>query len=181
MKYCKPLPAASVLADLLAYDPDTGALVWKERTPVSAKQPSQWNAKYAGKTFNKGADGYHRVAIFEIRYPAHRIIWKMVYGADPEIIDHVNGDRSDNRLSNLRSVSFADNCRNRKIPNSNSSGTIGVYFNKHRQKWQASIRADGKLMHLGVFENISEAISARQQASIKYGYHANHGRPSDVV
>ena len=93
-------------------------------------------------------------------------------------IDHVNGDRSDNRVVNLRSVAHQENHRNRAIPKSNTSGVMGVYWGKRDRKWYAQIKINGKKKHLGSFSCKKKAIQARKKAEIDYGFHANHGRDS---
>jgi hypothetical protein len=101
----------------------------------------------------------------------------LTYGSWPEDqIDHINGNKKDNRLENLRAVSNRENLRNKKIYKNNTSGTIGVSFYKSKQGYQASIKINGKRKNLGVFKNKEEAIAARAAANIKYNFHENHGR-----
>jgi hypothetical protein len=84
-------------------------------------------------------------------------------------IDHINGDRLDNRKCNLRISNTITNQRHRvKIPCNNKSGYIGVYWNKNRNKWRASIFANFKHISLGSFESIEDAIEARKEAEEKY-------------
>lgn len=87
----------------------------------------------------------------------------------------------DNRLENLRDVSNRENARNQKISKNNTSGTLGVYFYKRDQNYQASIKINGKIKHLGYFKNKEEAIAARAAANIKYNFHENHGRKEAKV
>lgn len=105
---------------------------------------------------------------------AHRVIWKMVYGHDPDDIDHINGIRSDNRLMNLRNVTRAENLKNLSVSTRNKSGIIGVC--QARGKWVAQIKINGKTTHVGTFATKTEAARARLIASQKAGYHANHGK-----
>jgi hypothetical protein len=104
----KPLPSQSELSKLLRYEPETGRLIWR---PQSGRV-KEWNTKYAGQeAFAHVNDrGYRCGRIAGRDYKAHRIIWKLVHGHDPEYIDHINMDRGDNRLCNLRSVTHAENC-----------------------------------------------------------------------
>ena len=82
-------------------------------------------------------------------YKAHRVIWKMVYGSDPHYIDHINGDRTDNRISNLRSVTKAQNNRNKRLRSDNKSGVTGVHWYNPRNKWRVDVRYNGKTKHIG--------------------------------
>jgi HNH endonuclease len=90
-------------------------------------------------------------------------------------IDHINGDRSDNRWENLRDATHAENHRNMRISKRNTSGRVGVSWGKAQQQWQAYISMDGKLLHLGFFGSWDDASSAREAAERHLGFHANHG------
>lgn len=105
----------------------------------------------------------------------HRIIWKMVYGEEPDTIDHINGDPSDNRLVNLRSVPQGDNARNIKLKKNNTSGHMGVYFDKRRKMWVSRIH-HGHNRHLGHYNTYEEAVQVRKEAERRYWFHENHGR-----
>ena len=181
----KPLPTADVLRQLLRYDPETGKLFWKERGPEwfnpSATRTAQhicnlWNVRYSGKeALTKiERDGHLQGTVQGAYYKAHRVIWKMVHGYDPDIIDHINGNASDNRLMNLRSVEYRENHLNKSTYRNNSSGQRGVYL--RRKRWYAWISRGGNQHHLGTFATKDEAISARRAAEVAHGFHPNHGR-----
>jgi hypothetical protein len=106
----------------------------------------------------------------------HRIIWIMQYNEHPIEIDHINGNRLDNRLNNLRACSHAENHKNVKRPTHNSSGITGVAWHKQAEKWRAFITIKQKQKHLGLFSTKEEAIQCRKIAETKYGFHSNHGR-----
>lgn len=95
----------------------------------------------------------------------HRIITNAKKG---EFVDHINGDKLDNRLSNLRIVTNQQNCMNRKLVSNNTSGVTGVYWNKGMSKWQAQIMYKRKYMYLGCYDNIEDAVKARKDAEKKY-------------
>jgi len=100
----------------------------------------------------------------------------MVYGYWPNQIDHIDGDRANNSLHNLRDVTNQINSMNIKIPSSNTSGHIGVCWDKSRNKWLAHITVDQKLKNLGRFINKEDAVKVRKEAERIYRYHENHGR-----
>jgi len=100
----------------------------------------------------------------------------MFYGEFPAgFVDHINHDRCDNRISNLRVVATKrENCRN-QAKKQGLSGICGVLA-RPSKRWQAQIKGDGKLVCLGTFDTKEEAAAARQAANEKYGYHKNHGK-----
>ncbi len=172
----------TVLQEFLSYCPETGDLTWRPRAPhwfADEIQFKAWNAKYADKPafFSVADSGYKVGQINHKPYKAHRIIWAIVHGEWPTgLIDHINGDRSDNRIENLRVVSPTGNMRNMRLPSRNKSGVIGVWWNKRIGKWTSQIRTDGGRVHVGDFSEKDDAIAARKAASERYGYHDNHGR-----
>lgn len=177
----RPLPSQEVLRQLLSYIPETGKLLWLERGPEwfpSARSFNAWNSRFPGlEAFTcKGAGGYYKGTVNNVYYLAHRVIWKMCHGDEPQNIDHVNGIRTDNRLSNLRAASPSDNARNTKIRMDNSSGRIGIHWSATKGKWEAAIQSSGVRHHLGTFATKDEAISARRAAEVAHGFHPNHGR-----
>lgn len=178
----KTLPCVTLLRLLLDYDPETGKLFWKGRGPkwfASQRSYSSWNSQFSGKeAFGFTDDRGYRVSVLLGRkYSAHRIIWKHYHGFDPQDVDHINGDRSDNRLENLRTVSRLTNTRNQKMPSNNTHGHVGVYFEKNKRLWRAQIRIEGVLKGLGRFSSFDDAVAARKAAETAYDFHPNHGRP----
>lgn len=170
------LPTVDELRKLLAYNPDTGELTWLPRKNVR----KCWNRRYAGHPALAcvHSDGYRKGRLHRKLLRAHRVAWAIHHGRWPALdLDHINGDRSDNRISNLRQVTRSENQRNMRLPSDNKSGVIGVYWSTARQKWVAEIRdADGKKKHLGVFEDLKAAADVRKAAEAEHGYHKNHGR-----
>jgi hypothetical protein len=168
------LPSADDIRKRLAYDTDTGVFVWRRCVTM----PNNWNARYAGAVAGCiDTHGYRLIRIDgRLRY-AHRLAWLIVTGEWPaDQIDHVSGNRADNRIANLRAVSHADNMRNAAMRADNTSGHMGVNWHKAAGKWRAKIKADGRDIHLGLFPDLSDAIAARKAAEITYGFHPNHGR-----
>ena len=162
---------------LLRYDPSTGKLYWRDRNELEP-DAKRWNKRYAGKeAFTTKCGGYMYGPIRGVTCSAHRVVWAIVYGEWPSAdVDHINGDRTDNRLSNLRVVCRKENTRNRKIPKTNTSGSMGLGWYPDRQKWRVVITSDGKRRHLGYFSDFNEAVKARKEAEKIYLFHHNHGR-----
>lgn len=166
---------------LLKYEPETGKLFWKERVPEmfkSQRDCNAWNARWSGEEAfaASGNHGYKYGKVLGVEYLAHRVIWLLHTGSWPaDQVDHVNGARSDNRLSNLRAVSRAENAKNKRLRVDNTSGVHGVYWRPRYQKWGARIEVGGKTKHLGYFDDKNAAIDARKRSEAELGYHANHG------
>jgi hypothetical protein len=185
----KPLPDQETLLKLLRYEPETGKLYWRER-PVSMFRPGNtssehnckvWNAAHAGREAYpcknpRGSRGYVQANLLGSKYLKHRIIWKMMTGQDPIEVDHINGDKSDNRWMNLRAVGRRENSKNLCLHERNNSGCTGVFWNNQFSRWQASISANGRRMHLGLHTSKESAIIARKAAERDLGFHPNHGR-----
>ena len=188
----KPLPDQSALLQCLIYDPDSGELTWKVRPESSflsrehrtpAHMANAWNANWAGKpAFTTVAkNGYLTGIINGRKLYAHRVIYVMVYGVEPEDIDHEDGNRQNNRIQNLVSKTRGGNLRNRRLSSNNTSGYHGVSFSRRHKLWSVVIYDDKKPIHLGWFRGKDDAIAARKAAEIKYGYHPNHGLPTNMI
>ena len=108
----------------------------------------------------------------------HRILWETFNGPIPNgmDIDHINGDRLDNRPENLRIVSRKENMQNTKVYNTNTSGVTGVTWIKAKNRWRAYVMIDYKQTHLGHYTDWFDAVCARMSANNRYGFHENHGR-----
>lgn len=130
-----------------------------------------------GEEVGYTVDGYKMSKVLGKSYMLHRLAWLYEYGVLPtEQIDHIDHDRTNNRISNLRLVKHSDNAKNQTKRCTNTSGHTGVVWNKANQKWIAQIKVDYKYKYLGSFENKEKAIEMRKQAEIEYGFHKNHGK-----
>ncbi len=173
---------AALLRRLLRYDPETGKLFWRVRSVdlfVAATERKAngvcavWNKRYAGtEALTAITHGYQHGNIFDRRVRAHRAIFCMLHGYWPDQVDHINGDRMDNRPHNLREVSVAENNRNIGASHKNTSGVPGVCWDRSRSKWL--VRCSKK--QVGRFGNFADAVAARTNALRDQGYHQNHGR-----
>lgn len=175
----KPLPSQEVLRQLLDYNPETGELRWKERGPEwftgprAPREMLRWNGRYAGKPALTQCDpaGYLVGVLRRERYMAHRVIWKLVTGQDPDQVDHINGVKHDNRIENLRNADRVQNNRNAKQRRDNTSGVTGVHFHGASKKWCVKVGNT----RLGLFDNFADAVSARSAAIIGLGFSDRHG------
>jgi hypothetical protein len=155
------------------FDYRDGDLYWKVR-------PAR-NVDISKPAGSVNSWGYRQIQFKGKQYYAHRLVWLYVHGKFPnEQIDHINGDKLDNNIENLRDVSCQENKRNVSKYSNNRSGHTGVIWATHADKWVASIRVDGKLKHLGLFNILEDAVEARLQANIEHGYHDNHGREKEI-
>lgn len=149
------------LKELLLYNSDDGTFVWK-----IGRSGSSGLGNLAGSIHSKG---YKRVQLDGTYYLMHRLAWLYTYGKFPlNTIDHINGVRTDNRISNLREATISENNQNRGMLKNNTSGHKGVSWNKRIKKWEVSIFANGKKHSLGCFDNPEEAAIAYKEAAAKY-------------
>lgn len=163
----KKLPAQEYLSSLFDYK--EGALYWRIRKAYKTKV-----GDLVGHVNNHG---YRTVIIDGKTYRCSRIVWKMVNGVEPiGDIDHIDGNRDNNSIENLRDIKKALNSRNRKTPKTNKSGVIGVSWNKNLKKWHAQCYLNKKRKHLGFFKVLEEAKRAREIFERENNYHKNHGR-----
>lgn len=139
----RKMPPADLLRELLTYDPLSG-VIFKMN---------------GGRADTVGSQGYRCVMILGDRWPAHRIAWLLHHGRPPvDQIDHINGDRSDNRLANLRECDNRLNSANRRA--TNPHGFKGVKPGRHGKRWQAKIKNHQRDIHLGTFDTPEEAHEA---------------------
>lgn len=141
----------SELVTLLDYNPATGEFRWRD------------TGKLAGSKNNRG---YWKIGILGKRgVLAHRLAWVLYYGYWPEgNLDHIDGDRLNNKIDNLRIATPSQNGMNSKTPSNNTSGQKGVMWEKDRKKWAVQIRTNGKLKRFGRFKNFEDAVAAYQVA-----------------
>jgi hypothetical protein len=181
----KKLLTQERLRQVLDIDLGAGVLVWKERGIEgfsSERSRRSWNAKNAGKVAGsidgRVKHGYRIIGIDGALYAAHRLVWFYAHGQMPaQTIDHIDGNKLNNALANLRDVSQRDNCRNRAVRRDSKTGVTGVII-KPSGRYQAQIGLGGRTRPIGTYETLEAAQAARKHADRKYGYHENHGRIS---
>lgn len=180
-------PAISEIAAAIAYDPESGGLTWKSRpassfssgTQPASQTAASWNSQFAGKPALscRSAQGYLVGNFRGKRLAAHRVAWALHSGAWPaDAIDHRNGNRTDNRIINLRAVTQAENNKNLKISSLNTTGVMGVDYIAKSGRYRARIRVNGKGTHLGCFTTLAEAAEVYREAMALHGYADQHGR-----
>lgn len=155
------------LKEYLDYNPDTGIFVWKKKTHIRAPIVI---GEVAGHLEN---DGYKRITLFGKRYFAHRLAWIYMKESIPDKmqIDHINRNRDDNRIENLRLATSTENKRNCKKTKVNKSGYKGVHFDSAKRlvrKWRAQIRIGNKQIIIGRYYTPEEAYAAYCEAAKKY-------------
>ena len=156
----QPLPPFNELSKHMEYCPNTGIGIWLVNIG---------NVK-AGTTIQSlDRHGYIRVAYKYKRYKAHRLFWLLHTGLDPGkfSIDHIDNNRLNNKFNNLRLATQAQQVRNRREIPANTSGHRGVYWNKKLKKYVAQIVFNKKLIYLGLYNTIDQAISVRQTKELE--------------
>ena len=148
----------------LSYTPDTGEFVRNR------------NKEVAGTTHGSG---YRRIVVCGKTYAAHILAWLYVHGHYPqhpqEQIDHINRDRSDNRIENLRLVKQGENDKNRSRYKNAKGPLTGVHWDAGRKKWRADICSGDKRYNLGRYDSLFDAAAARKSAELAHSFAANHG------
>jgi hypothetical protein len=144
------------LKELLSYDANNGDFVWLV----------QRGRKKAGELAGvKDHYGYVVIRIDTKLYKAHRLAWLYTHGEWPiNGLDHINRDRADNRIENLRDVSHSANMHNAKVRCGSKSGFAGVRWRPERNRWVASIKLGYRHYNLGSFQSFDEAVDARRDA-----------------
>lgn len=171
------------LKRLISYDPATGELRWKHRAPSDflceersrARVCNGWNAKYAGTLINSTASDGRVIVHLNLgrreRTQGARVAWALYYGEWPKgVIDHIDGDKGNDRIANLRDATPSENARNQRISRRNTSGKVGVTFFRQTQKWRAWVSIDRRVHSLGYFDKKEDAIAARLAAENAHGF-----------
>ena len=149
------IPFVERIREVFDYGPETGVLTRKKATGSRSR---------LGPCQGLGKVGYYVAALDGTLYYVHRLIWAHQTGEWPDVIDHKDRDKTNNRWSNLRSVTDSANKHNWPMQNNNTSGVAGVWLHKQSGKWAAEIKVSGKKRYLGLFADINSAAAARAAA-----------------
>ncbi len=156
----------SQLKMLLHYDPNTGVFMWRKTG----------SGRKVGAPAGNHNGPYIRIGVNGSVYSAHRLAVLYMTGKWPvDGVDHDDRNKHNNRWSNLQEATAITNGRNRKLGKNNTSGCIGVCWNKKEGVWWASIKINGSVIHGGSFKRKTKAISARKALEKQYKFHSNHG------
>jgi hypothetical protein len=165
----RKLPPRELVQQLLRYDVTTGEFIWRPRADA------WWNARYAGKSAGSVKPGGRiDVAIGHKLYKAHRLVWLYIHGEPvPDVIDHIDHDKLNNRFTNLRAATKLQNGANSGKRKNNTTGIKGVGL--WHGYYRARIMFEGKDISLGYFQTIEEAAKARFDAASRlHGVFARH-------
>lgn len=155
------------LKEVLDYDPVTGLFNWKRRMR---------GTKFGSAAGWVNDSGYLCIRVDGTLYRAQRLAWLYVHGVYPKgVIDHIDRNRLNNSIVNLRDITKAMNQRNLSKSIANTSTVTGVTWYKAGNKWHAQITVDRKKIHLGYFDKFEDAVIARKEAEVKFEFTTNHG------
>jgi hypothetical protein len=172
----KLYPTLDTLRQLMEYNPGTGELRWKPRTPdmfrpgrtSSEANCAAWNRRYAGQLLGNGVKR-HQVKVEGRQHIVHRLAWLLHYGTWPiNELDHINGDPSDNRIVNLREATKAQNGWNRGPMAKNKLGVKGISYVAKHKFYIAQMTVNSKKIYIGSFKSLDEAKAAYEKASKLY-------------
>lgn len=163
----KDRPVPDGIFDYLRYCSESGKIYWIKNRGTTAKAGVE--AGYLN------GDGYRRVIFGGSMMMAHRVAWLLMHREWPGgEIDHIDGDRTNNRIENLRVVTQSENMRNKKTKSLSSSGRNGVHFDTRCKKWRVQIRMNKKVHHLGLFESKEIASSVAESFYRSNGFTELH-------
>lgn len=176
-----PLPTPERVRCIVRYDGER--FFWLPRPVGEFKNVVAWgiwSRRFANQpvAIKHQPNGYHGVRIDRALIMIHRLIWVLHYGAWPlGEIDHIDGDKTNNAIMNLRDVTKSGNMRNQHVRSDSTSGFPGVHFCKDKgsRPWAAKIGIRGRWKHLGYFATREEAIECRRREQVKYGFTERHG------
>jgi len=152
------------IGETFTYDKNRGSLF----------RLKSYHKRYIGETFGaKNGRGYMLVRIGSKKYSVHRIAWFLIKGTEPDEIDHIDHNKENNTILNLREVDRTTQLRNRRLNKNSSTGHNGVSM--ENGKYKVHIGINGSKVHLGVYNTIEEATASRMSANKVFDFHKNHG------
>ena len=180
MSINNPLPSIDKLLSLFEIDLINGTLIWKERPSshfLTYASEGRYKAQCLGKeagSIRKDCHTFYRmITIDGVSYCAHRLLYKLRTGEEPEKIDHLDGNGLNNCADNIVASDSMHNARNCRRNSRNRSGFVGI--NKQNGKWCARISFDGVEKYLGCFVEFNDAVFVRSRAMELYKFNKRHG------
>ena len=168
-----PCMTRSELQSHLHYDPDTGIFTWRYRPSV----PRHVNSRFAGKTAGStNTQGYTQIRIHNQRYLAHTLAVIYMLDMVPEEVCHNDHNPANIAWDNLQITKPYGRRKNSSRHRDNTSGVVGVCWDKETNRWLAYISNDKERIRLGRYTDFNEAVAIRRAAERKYGYNENHGK-----
>lgn len=155
------LPTQERLRELFDYNPETG---------LFTRRINRGKAKAGDVAGGITKKGYLKITVDGTQYYAQRLALQYMGLPLGKETDHINGDRTDNRIANLRAVTTIRNQRNTKLRTDNASGYRGVHWLKKQERWEVQMRVEGKRIHLGTYVELDDAIAARIAADKEHGF-----------
>lgn len=182
-----------LIQELVEYNPLTGELIWKRRSPKHFSQENIrhtpehvcefWNSRFSGRSVGGTLNpkGYRMIRVMRKAFLAHRVAWAVYYSTWPDgEVDHIDHDTSNNTIVNLRAVDRQNNLRNASMRTDNSSGVTGVRRLKDNSAWVAFITLSPGCRRQRRFppttSGFADACAWRQSMQLKHGFHQNHGK-----
>lgn len=167
----------SLARELFKYCPGTGKVFYRNqyKDVIIKKGLSARYFDMGGREAfcGESGGGYLSGKFLGKCHMAHKVAWMIFYGEEPKgYIDHLNGNKQDNRITNLRDVTCTENNRNKSFQCNNTSGVMGVRYREDRKRWEVSLSRK----YVGSFKNLDEAKIARKTKEIRKGFHINHGK-----
>lgn len=178
----------NLLLATLNYDPLSGVFTWRTDRPQSHFKTynafrvyqGKYSGKVAGCVQSNGSVDYVTIRIQGKLHLAHRLAWLFVHGTVPPLLDHEDGDGTNNKLANLRVSDKVNNGKNSKMKSNNTSGVTGVYWNKANSNWVAEghCTEDGvkRKKSLGSYYELEDAKKAREDWEKENQYSSRHGK-----
>ena len=160
------------LKELLHYDPDTGVFTWNISRRGVVKSGS-----VAGTRYLSCGKPYTRITIDGKKLRAHRLAWLYMHGELPRLgIDHKDGNGRNNAISNIRDVDQLENCKNRRLQANSKSGYNGVVWDRFKNRWLVRIKINRRIVYIGRYSVLLDAVAARIRSNKDYLFHLNHGQ-----
>lgn len=148
-------PDIELLKSALNFDPQTGIFTWKRQ--LASNCIIGHEAGYINSC------GYRDISLNGVAYKAHRLAWFITYGTWPDLIDHIDTDKANNAISNLREATTSENSRNQSTNSRNISGSRGVSWHSRTRKWRVKIRREGIEYYGGSYRSLADAEKASER------------------